>query len=501
MSWLQCPTPCPRLEVELKKQKKRIEEESNYTFHPKINTRRSPKKDLVDRENLPIADRLYVDAMKRLIENKIREQMDIKPGDEELTFTPSFTTSLSSSGSSSRCVSRACSNDSSDVHTDAEISSWSSNSVSRSRSFSLSRSASMDDFEARTPPLAEVKKKSPSPRDNKVSLARMEKARRKAAGQLPLASVPGKLNFRTYSNDPQCPSEIRGIALASQESVDMGLSVDCDRGRLTFNYQPQIRTQSTPVVDRKIDNDDVNGDVTTLTSLTISEPEAEAASFTSTETLEALFGSVELDDASPDEIVTEVIVEKVEVRLRLESEDIEVQAVTEKDLDAEVEIEVEMNDIESESQTVFSAAVGEVSPATETSNALEDSVASFVGESTGTVDSGVVVTRAVGAAVVMSVKNDMPMVGVSEADADAALEQQGAPKKAYTLERSLRRSLSSTEVHAKANPFEGLRLHICSTSVNEHTPVTSAGSTPTYIQSHRGEMYHQPPYSHDTSHC
>lgn len=496
MSWLQCPTPCPRLEVELKKQKKRIEEESNYTFHPKINTRRSPKKDLVDRENLPIADRLYVDAMKRLIENKIREQMDIKPGDEELTFTPSFATSLSS-----RCVSRACSNDSSDVHTDAEISSWSSNSVSRSRSFSLSRSASMDDFEARTPPLAEVKKKSPSPRDNKVSLARMEKAtRRRVAGRLPLASVPGKLNFRTYSNDPQCPSEIRSIALASQESVDMGLSVDCDRGRLTFNYQPQIRTQSTPVVERNIDNDDVNGDITTLTFLTISEPEAEAASFTSTET--ALFGSVELDDASPDEIVTEVIVEKVEVRLRLESEDIEVQAVTEKDLDAEVEIEAEMNGIEKESQTVFSAAVGEVSTATETSNALGDSVAKrFVGESTGTVDSGVVVTGAVGAAVAMSVKSDMPMVGVSEADADAALKQQGAPKKIYTLERSLRRSLSGTEVHAKANPSEGLRLHICSTSVNEHTPVTSTGSTPTYIQSHRGEMYHQPPYSHDTSHC
>merc|ERR1719329_863282 len=148
----------------------------------------------------------------------------------------------------------------------------------------------MDDFEARTPPLAEVKKKSPSPRDNKVSLARMEKAtRRRVAGRLPLASVPGKLNFRTYSNDPQCPSEIRSIALASQESVDMGLSVDCDRGRLTFNYQPQIRTQSTPVVERNIDNDDVNGDITTLTFLTISEPEAEAASFTSTET--ALFGS------------------------------------------------------------------------------------------------------------------------------------------------------------------------------------------------------------------
>jgi hypothetical protein len=100
----------PRQALELKKQKQKEEEEENFTYTPKIKAipiRRQKEEDSEDNVTSSF-DRLYVDAMKRHIEYKIKEHIDMKPGDEQLTFSPRF---QSRSTSSSRGTSRATSHD------------------------------------------------------------------------------------------------------------------------------------------------------------------------------------------------------------------------------------------------------------------------------------------------------------------------------------------------------------------------------------------------------
>ena len=127
---ISSPPACnPRLEIERRKAEKEAEEASNYTFSPKIKNQ-SPatkqNKELIERDERDSQkssfDRLYVDAMKRHVDSKIKEQVNIKPGDEELTFKPKFET-RSTSRNSSKSLSRSSSASrsiSSDAHGDID---------------------------------------------------------------------------------------------------------------------------------------------------------------------------------------------------------------------------------------------------------------------------------------------------------------------------------------------------------------------------------------------
>eukprot|EP01040_Poterioochromonas_malhamensis_P010679 gene10679-11635_t len=105
-----------RMEIALKKEKLRLEEEANYTYKPKLytNGRSKPQTPTAaastptaaDRENR--FDKLYSDALQRHITQNTKEEQK----DRDLTFTPKITKRASSatrSGSASRSNSRSAS--------------------------------------------------------------------------------------------------------------------------------------------------------------------------------------------------------------------------------------------------------------------------------------------------------------------------------------------------------------------------------------------------------
>jgi hypothetical protein len=86
-----------RMEIEMKRERIKLEEESNYTFKPVFYTG-NRRKDEGIRENR--FDKLYSDALKRQITSQIKEEEAIK----QIPFSPKF---VSKSRSSSRSSSRS----------------------------------------------------------------------------------------------------------------------------------------------------------------------------------------------------------------------------------------------------------------------------------------------------------------------------------------------------------------------------------------------------------
>jgi hypothetical protein len=90
-----------RMEIMMKKEKLRQQEESNYTYKPKIYTThktRGTPNSAEDEHRENRFDKLYGDALKRHISTNLKED----PNDKELTFSPKITRAGSASRSASR---------------------------------------------------------------------------------------------------------------------------------------------------------------------------------------------------------------------------------------------------------------------------------------------------------------------------------------------------------------------------------------------------------------
>lgn len=104
-------TMSPRMEILLKKEKKILEEESNYTFKPTVNrsSNNSSNKskqindhsNLIKNDNNSRFDQLYSDALKRHLEQQWKENTV----DKDLTFKPKINRSRANSTNNSRSAS------------------------------------------------------------------------------------------------------------------------------------------------------------------------------------------------------------------------------------------------------------------------------------------------------------------------------------------------------------------------------------------------------------